>query len=218
MHVALLVSLQHSIATAHDRLETTKSRSTLLASYPRSIQVNHSNDERVSYLCVSLTFRVWQFGKNTSGPQAVFNCGASFITAGKSWIYRLFIRHQEFSWCVRSIRDSSKIPMLRRVYVFARYSKFRFYLKVSLFHTSRFHRMHFLLDPPCFGYRESVRRWGVFVVGPGCLFRCLCSLFRFVRWWLVAWLLGWLIGWLFWGVVPCCCFRSLRHLTSSWDW
>ena len=27
--------------------------------------------------------------------------------------------------------------------------------------------LHFLLAPPCFGYRESVRRCRVFVVGPG---------------------------------------------------
>ena len=60
--------------------------------------------------------------------------------------------------------------------------------------------LHFLLAPPCFGYRESVRRCRVFVVGPG-LFVSLSVLFRFVRWWLVVggWLsVGgwWLVGWL----------------------
>ena len=82
--------------------------------------------------------------------------------------------------------------------------------------------LHFLLVPPCFGYRESVRRCRVFVVGPG-LFVSLSvfvvsfrSLVMVVGgWWMVVgcWLLG-----CFLGVVPCCWFRSSRHLTSSRDW
>ena len=61
--------------------------------------------------------------------------------------------------------------------------------------------LHFLLAPPCFGYRESVRRCRVFVVGPG-LFVSLSvfvvSFRSFVvgGWWLVGLVVGWLVGWL----------------------
>ena len=65
--------------------------------------------------------------------------------------------------------------------------------------------LHFLLAPPCFGYRESVRRCRVFVVGPGLFvslsvfvvsFRSLVVGGRLVvgGWWLLACLLGWLLG------------------------